>query len=39
MEIIHHGAVKGTTGSCHQLLIDTEMIVVYSKALKQWVIH
>jgi len=24
MQIVHHGAVSGVTGSCHQLLIDTE---------------
>jgi len=23
MEILHHGAVNGVTGSCHQLIIDT----------------
>ncbi|MFT5851933.1 MAG: metallo-beta-lactamase family protein, partial [Colwellia sp.] len=23
-EIIHHGAVNGVTGSCHQLLINSE---------------
>ena len=24
MKIIHHGAVSGVTGSCHQLLIDEQ---------------
>jgi len=24
MQIIHHGAVSGVTGSCHQLIIDNE---------------
>lgn len=24
MQIIHHGAVSGVTGSCHQLIIDSE---------------
>jgi len=24
LDIIHHGAVNGVTGSCHQLMIDSE---------------
>ncbi|MEL0630482.1 MBL fold metallo-hydrolase [Psychromonas aquatilis] len=35
MEIIHHGAVNGVTGSCHQLIIDNENSVLVDCGLFQ----
>lgn len=35
MEIIHHGAVEGVTGSCHQLLIDSKNSVLVDCGLFQ----
>jgi metallo-beta-lactamase family protein len=43
MQIIHHGAVNGVTGSCHQLDINAQhpsvtlSIVAYFKGLKRQV--
>jgi len=35
MKIIHHGAVNGVTGSCHQLIIDAENSVLVDCGLFQ----
>jgi metallo-beta-lactamase family protein len=43
MQIIHHGAVNGVTGSCHQLDINAQhpsvtlSIMAYFKGLKRQV--
>lgn len=35
MEIVHHGAVEGVTGSCHQLVIDSDNSVLVDCGLFQ----
>lgn len=35
MEIIHHGAVEGVTGSCHELVIDNANSVLVDCGLFQ----
>lgn len=35
MQILHHGAVNGVTGSCHQLVIDSANSVLVDCGLFQ----